>query len=172
MYPVMRSSFLPYGCLFNSSSFGWSVANAKLANVSIIRFTQSICEDDNGDSCKVIDPMRLTSTPTTFTVSWKTKNFRIPSRMFRPQELGCFMIQKENQNQCNFALILVLLPWSHDGSIVIIEENNITSFFDDLRAVLAHCETHIGHLEARCIICAISSHCNNFPLWFESLHEL
>lgn len=61
---------------------------------------------------------------------------------------------------------------SNDRSIVIIKEDDITGILDDLRAVLPHSERHIGDLEARRIIRAITCHSDYFILCLKRFHEL
>ena len=61
--------FLGYGFLFNKSGVGGSVASAKLANVSIIKFTHNICTAFNGESPVNVAPIKATTTATTLTVS-------------------------------------------------------------------------------------------------------
>ena len=62
--------FLPYGFLFKRSSVGSSVAKARLANVSIMRLTQSSWIVRRGVSPMVNEPRRTSTTATTLTVSW------------------------------------------------------------------------------------------------------
>ena len=65
--------------LSSNASVGSSVANARAAKVSIIRLTQSNWIAENGDSPPTTAPMQETHTATTFTVSWKVKNFEMES---------------------------------------------------------------------------------------------
>lgn len=65
-----KSAFvLPYGLRSNSSGVGSSVASAKDANESMIRFTHSICTAFNGLDDVTHAPMKATTTATTFTVN-------------------------------------------------------------------------------------------------------
>lgn len=59
----------PYGLRSSSDEVGISVANARLARVSMIRFTQSICTAFRGLSSIAQAPTNATITATTFTVS-------------------------------------------------------------------------------------------------------
>ena len=47
----MRGLLRPYGFLFNRDSVGGSVARARDAKVSMIRFTHNICTAFRGESC-------------------------------------------------------------------------------------------------------------------------
>lgn len=46
----IRGLLRPYGFLFSRDSLGGSVARAREANVSIIKFTHNICTAFNGES--------------------------------------------------------------------------------------------------------------------------
>jgi hypothetical protein len=56
------------GCLSSSASLGGSVAKARAANVSIIRFTQSICTAVSGGSVNTIAPENTMKSATRLTV--------------------------------------------------------------------------------------------------------
>lgn len=47
----MRGLLRPYGLLFSKDSVGGSVARARDAKVSMIRFTHNICTAFRGESC-------------------------------------------------------------------------------------------------------------------------
>ena len=69
----------PYGFLSRRSAVGGSVARARDAKVSIIRFTQSMGTALKGDAPFAQDPIKHSMTATTFTVSWNCKNLEIES---------------------------------------------------------------------------------------------
>ena len=69
MTGVMICSSLELGFSFKSSCLGGSVARAKAAKVSIIRFTQSICTEVKGESESTTDPKNSISKATMLTVS-------------------------------------------------------------------------------------------------------
>lgn len=48
----MRGLLRPYGFLFSRDSVGGSVARARDAKVSIIKFTHNICTAFRGESCR------------------------------------------------------------------------------------------------------------------------
>lgn len=52
MVREMSGLFRPYGFRSNRASVGGSVARAREANVSMIRFTHSICTAFSGESCR------------------------------------------------------------------------------------------------------------------------
>lgn len=81
---VIIYSVLEYGILNKSSSDGGSVARAKAARVSMIKFTQSIWTGVNGDSLIKTAPKKAIKIATTLTVSWNWRNFLIQSKMFLP----------------------------------------------------------------------------------------
>lgn len=56
------------GYLSSKASLGGSVARAKAAKVSIIKFTQSICTAVRGGSSKIIAPAKTINNATRFTV--------------------------------------------------------------------------------------------------------
>jgi hypothetical protein len=62
-------SLFPYGLRFNNLSLGGSVANAKAANVSIIKLTHNIYILVNGASFVTADPKTHINNATTLTVS-------------------------------------------------------------------------------------------------------
>ena len=88
---IMYSSLL-WGGLLNNSKVGGSVANAREANVSIIRFTQSIWIGFRISYFSVTAPIKVKTTATTFTVSWNCKNFFMLSYTFRPH-IAAFIIE-------------------------------------------------------------------------------
>jgi hypothetical protein len=66
---VKIASFLEYGLSFSNASLGGSVANARAAKVSIIRFTHNIYTDVNGDSPKTTPPKNTMNIATILTVN-------------------------------------------------------------------------------------------------------
>lgn len=70
----MIYSFFLYGGLFKSSGFGSSVARAREANESMIKFTQRSWIAANGEYMITDEPMNEVIKATTFTVSWNCKN--------------------------------------------------------------------------------------------------
>jgi hypothetical protein len=79
------------GLRSRSSYVGASVARAREASVSIMRFIQSIWM--GAKICCFIRaaPMRVISTATTLMVSWNWMNLRIESKMLRPQSTALTM---------------------------------------------------------------------------------
>ncbi len=69
MTEVTIVSFLPCGLSLSSSSVGGSVARARAAKVSMIKFTQSIYTDVKGESPSTTPPMKAINIATTFTVN-------------------------------------------------------------------------------------------------------
>ena len=80
----MRGFVRPYGFLFNRSAVGGSVARARDANVSIIRFTHNMGTAFKGEAPCAQEPIKQSMTATTLTVSWNCKNLDIESYTFRP----------------------------------------------------------------------------------------
>lgn len=76
---VTKLSSLLYGFLFSNSSSGGSVASAKEAIESIIRFTQSIWMAFRGVVFRVTAPIMAVVRATQLTVSWNCRNFLMQS---------------------------------------------------------------------------------------------
>ena len=74
-FTIKASTFL--GLFFISAFNAGSVASARAAKVSIIRFTQSICVTVSGNSTPTNGPMRAVSSARRFMVSWNCMNFWI-----------------------------------------------------------------------------------------------
>ena len=70
IFRVIMKSFCRLGLFFITSSLGGSEASAKAANVSMMRFTQSICVTVSGDSVPVNAPITTMIQATRLTVSW------------------------------------------------------------------------------------------------------
>jgi len=70
---------LLWGGLFNNSYVGGSVAKAKLAKVSIIRFIHNIWIGLSIYCLINAAPIKVMQTATTLTVSWNWMNFLIES---------------------------------------------------------------------------------------------
>jgi hypothetical protein len=66
---VMMGKFLPTGGRLRSSSTGGSVANARLANESMARLTQSIWMAPSGEPWKATAPIMARATATMLTVN-------------------------------------------------------------------------------------------------------
>ena len=77
--PFIIDSFLFVGSLFNSSSYGGSVANARDPNESIIKFTHNIWIGVNGVSLPMHAQIKTIKHAQKFTVNWNCKNFLILS---------------------------------------------------------------------------------------------
>lgn len=73
-----------YGFLFKISSFGGSVARASAPNVSITRFTQSICTAFSGESLRIADPKKTIAIAVILTDNQNCKNFLTLSQTFLP----------------------------------------------------------------------------------------
>ena len=63
-------SFIPLGFFFITSLYEGSLARARAAKVSIIRFTHNICVTVRGNSIPMNGPIRAVNSATTFMVSW------------------------------------------------------------------------------------------------------
>ena len=72
---VMMKASLLRGLCSMTSSLGGSVAKAKAAKVSMMRFTHSICVTVSGRSTPMKGPSAAIPHAATFTVSWNTMNF-------------------------------------------------------------------------------------------------
>jgi len=70
IFGEMIYSFFLYGGLFKRSSFGSSVAKAREARESMIRFTQRSWMAARGDSHMITEPMKEVIKATTLTVNW------------------------------------------------------------------------------------------------------
>ena len=74
---MMKSPFGPLlrGLSFITLGLGGKEANAPAANVSIIKFTHSICVIVSGDSVPINEPNNTIRQAATLMVSWKSRNF-------------------------------------------------------------------------------------------------
>mmetsp|Transcript_11501 Transcript_11501/g.28967 ORF Transcript_11501/g.28967 Transcript_11501/m.28967 type:complete len:308 (+) Transcript_11501:179-1102(+) len=91
---VMRGADRPYGGRLRSSGVGCSVARAKAAIVSMIRFTHRSCTAFNGLLPLEIAPMNAIATAATLTVSWNCTNLRMESNTLRPHMTAFTMDEK------------------------------------------------------------------------------
>ncbi len=63
-------SYFPWGCLYRRLSLGGSVARARDAKVSMIRFTHNIWMLFKGELLSTTEPRNAITRATKFTVSW------------------------------------------------------------------------------------------------------
>ena len=110
--------------LSKSSGVGSSVARAREARVSMIRFTHSIWTAFRGLSWMAQDPMKATTTATTLTVSWNCRNLAMESYTLRPHMTAFTMLVKLSSvrmmSEASLATSVPAMPiakptsaWSH-----------------------------------------------------------
>mmetsp|Transcript_120992 Transcript_120992/g.210475 ORF Transcript_120992/g.210475 Transcript_120992/m.210475 type:complete len:256 (+) Transcript_120992:2026-2793(+) len=82
--------------LKRASSEGHSVARARAARVSMIRFSHSSWTGLRGSSFSAdrADPTTVSSTPATLTVNWNCRNFRMLSFTVRPHTAALTTVAK------------------------------------------------------------------------------
>ena len=111
----MRGLVRPYGFLPNRSSVGGSVARAREANVSMMRFTHSMGTARRGDTPWAQEPMKHSMTATTLTVSWNCRNLEIESYTFLPHMHAFTMEVKLSSvrmmSDAFFATSVPAMPW-------------------------------------------------------------
>lgn len=94
---MIKSPFLPLrrGLSFITRSLGGSEASAPAANVSIIRFTQSIWVIVSGDSVPNKEPQQDDQAAATLIVNWNNKNFWMFRYSERPHITARVMLLNE-----------------------------------------------------------------------------
>ncbi len=75
------------------------MANAREANVSMIRLTHNIWIGLSGDYFKIAAPLNAITKATILTVNWNCKNLRIESKMFLPHFMAVTIDLKLSSNK-------------------------------------------------------------------------
>ena len=108
---VIIGASLLYGFLNKILFTGGSVARASAANVSIIRFTQSIQTAFRGDSFKITEPIKTINIATTLTVNQNYINFLTFSYTFLPYLIATMIEEKlSSSNMISEAHLAISVP--------------------------------------------------------------
>ena len=73
-----------------------------------------------------------------------------------------------------FDIVVDRAPFFHrrcDGSEVVVDEDHLGRFLGDLGTLDAHRDADIGFLESRCIVHAVSGHCDDLIVRLDCLHK-
>mmetsp|Transcript_26233 Transcript_26233/g.66722 ORF Transcript_26233/g.66722 Transcript_26233/m.66722 type:complete len:297 (+) Transcript_26233:1535-2425(+) len=110
----IKGSFLPYGFLSSRSAVGGSVARARAARASMMRFTHSNCTAFRGVPCPKRALAKDTASATMLMVSWNWRKRRTLSNTERPHMTAFTMEEKLSSmmttSDASFATSVPLIP--------------------------------------------------------------